>query len=422
MSSLYLGRTTLSHDRVVKSAQRKTLVDTNGRTYDDLVSGALAMNFGYTDSRLAGIVTDYARNLPFLHGRNFASPEIIALSERLSTLHGHGCRVAFGVTGSDAVELALRIAWLYHEAKGERKRRRTLSFGVSYHGSTMAALSHSHFPGAAVYRGFANAGDDHTLGFAYAQGETGVELALDEEARAFLAGDLAEFGSAIIEPVSANAAGCMRVANDSLRMLRDACTRHDIVLIYDEIATSMGRIGSTFFNAQAGEPADISVVSKGLTAGFYPLSAALVSDTIARRFEGTPFHNLLGHTYAGQPVAARLGLEIVDRLANENCLGAIREKGRRIAQLLANSNVFREVRQQGLLLAGDLERVVSASTINRYLLEHGVLALAGERPASNGREMTTFITFAPFFEIREDEIDDSFGHVVELLKAFAHAQ
>ena len=420
MSSAYFGRTTLVHDRVVASAQRKTLVDTSDRTYDDLVSGALAMNFGYTDSRLAGIVGDYAHKLPFLHGRNFASPEMIALAERLSVLRGHACRVAFGVTGSDAIELALRIAWLYHGAKGARKRRRTLSFGVSYHGSTLAALSHSHFPGRAVYRDFADVGNGHTLGFTYSQGETGVELAFDEEARAFLDGDLTEFGSAIIEPVSANAAGCMRISNESLRILRDACSRHDIVLIYDEIATSMGRIGSTFFETQACAPADISVVSKGLTAGFYPLSAALVSDAIASRIEGTSFHNLLGHTYAGQPVAGRLGLEIVDRLTSDNYLDAIRQRGRRIAQLLAASNLFQEVRQEGLLLAGDLERAVSASTVNRYLLEHGVLALSGERPALTGGATTTFVTFAPLFEIGEQEIDESFGRVVDLLKAFAH--
>lgn len=415
MDSRHFPRTNQLVRPSIKSSYRKTLVDASGRQFDDLVSGALVANFGYSQPRLAAIVKQYASGFPFLHGKNFESDEVRQLSTALASIDGGKSRVAYGVTGSDGIELAFRVAWLYQRKNGHIERTGIASLRPSYHGSTFAALQSSCFPAKKQFGHlhFENV----SIGLTVTATERAQELELEQGAADRLAIAATTCAAFVVEPIVANSGGCYRLSAASLALIRRFCDENEIVLIYDAIATSLGRCGTLLLPPSTENP-DISVVSKGLTAGFFPLSAAIIGERIHSRIFASDMHNILGHTYAAQPVAARLALEVLEMLQAPQMLLGIRQAGRSIRDQLLKCGLFGDVRAEGLLIGADfLDPNMNLKTLNDFLLGHGILVLPGECVFADG-STRKYLTLAPFFEIEDGEIDDSIRVLVARLEEF----
>jgi len=217
----------------------------------------------------------------------------------------------------------------------------------------------------------------------------------------------------IVEPISISAAGFMVPPPDYLKRLREICDRHDIVLIYDEIITGFGRLGTMFASEYFGAAPDITCCGKGMSGGYAPLAAILIRDKIARSFYGdeeefVQFHH--GHTFGGNPVACAAGVAVLNEYLERDVVGNAKRQGerlrRRLIELSERFPIIGDVRGAGLLQGIELlkdkpttERPpVAAQTgkaIEREARARGLLLRCGN----------DFAAFAPPLTVTADEID-----------------
>jgi adenosylmethionine-8-amino-7-oxononanoate aminotransferase len=182
----------------------------------------------------------------------------------------------------------------------------------------------------------------------------------------------------IVEPISLSSAGFMVPPPDYLPRLREVCTRHNVVLIYDEIITGFGRLGTMFGSVVVSAPPDITCCGKGMSGGYAPLSAILIRDRVADAFYGEAgerreFHH--GHTFGGNPMACAAGVAAVTQLIDRDIVGNAKRQGDRLGQRLVGLaeryRIIGDVRGAGLLQG--VELVADRDTGARFP--------AGTRPA-----------------------------------------
>jgi len=217
----------------------------------------------------------------------------------------------------------------------------------------------------------------------------------------------------IVEPISISAAGFMVPPPDYLKRLREICDRHDVVLIYDEIITGFGRLGTMFASEYYGAAPDITCCGKGMSGGYAPLAAILIRDKVAKSFYGdeeefVQFHH--GHTFGGNPVACAAGVAVLNEYLERDVVGNARRQGerlrRRLIELSERFPIIGDVRGAGLLQGIELvkdkataERFPAAAkpgkAIEREARARGLLLRCGN----------DFAAFAPPLTVTADEID-----------------
>ncbi|TDB75474.1 aspartate aminotransferase family protein [Micromonospora sp. KC723] len=276
----------------------------------------------------------------------FANDRSLALAERLVALAPDElARVFFTNGGSEGVETAIKFARLYHHHRGEPDRTWIVSRNFAYHGCTYGSGTATGFDG--MHHGIGpelphvvrvaaphpyRAADDRDL--------TDVLLAeLAETIERIGAGNIAAM---IGEPVMGGA-GILVPPADYWPRVRELLTRHGILLIADEVVTGFGRTGAWFDSAVRGMRADMVVLAKGLTSGYAPLGAVLVSDEIAETVAGGDAYLFHGHTYSGHATACAVALANLDLLEQE--------------QLVSRSATVGEWFREALAPLADLPRV-----------------------------------------------------------------
>ena len=342
------------------------LEDFDGRRYLDAVSSWWVNLFGHANPALGAALKDQVDTLEHAIFAGFSHAPAIELAERLVALTPPGLdRVFYADNGSSAVEVALKMSFHYWRNQGRGERRRFISLTNSYHGETLGALALGHVP---LYRETYGPLLMETINvespdcFGREPGESweacslrrfeAMERALEQHAH--------EVCAVIVEPLVQCAAGMRMYHAAWLRRLRDACDRHGVHLIADEIAVGFGRTGTMFACEQAGIAPDFMCLSKGLTGGYLPLSAVLTTDDVYRAFyvdytKLTAF--LHSHSYTGNPLACRVALATLDVFAREPVLERNRATARRMRALaapLADHPAVAEVRQTGMILAVEL--------------------------------------------------------------------
>ncbi len=266
-------------------------------------------------------------------------------------------------SGSEAIEAALKMSRQFHRQSGSPERYKTISFYRSYHGATMGALTSTGWPQLRnPYEPFLTGGiHAHPPIPASCRACTGsCTLGCLAQLRDVIEHEGARTVSAIIvEPVLLTA-GVQALSPEYLRGLRALCDETGVLLIFDEIVTGFGRLGSWFAAEQADVWPDILCVGKGLTSGYAPLSAVLLTEKLGDAFWGEASKGLqyqAGHTFASNPVSAACGLAVIRYIEEHGVLGNVRERGTelesRLRGIAGRYAIVGEVRGRGLLYCLD---------------------------------------------------------------------
>ncbi|HMA25507.1 MAG: adenosylmethionine--8-amino-7-oxononanoate transaminase, partial [Gemmatimonas sp.] len=286
----------------IARAEGAYLFDESGRAILDAISSWWVTLHGHAQPEIAAAIAEQARTLDQVMFAGFTHEPAVRLAEGLTTRAPAGLtRVFYSDDGSTAVEVALKIALQHWQHRGE-PRRLIVALENAYHGDTFGAMSVSA-------RGlFTEPFAEHLFEVARLPDpmEHDVAGALEDLIRS-RGRDIA---AVIVEPMLLGAGGMRVWSADALRALREITTRHDIVLIADEVLTGFGRTGPLFACEHAGISPDLMCLSKGISGGFIPFAATLATETLFEDFRSpdrkrTFFH---GHSYTANPIACAAAL------------------------------------------------------------------------------------------------------------------
>ena len=313
------------------SAAGAWLEDRGGRKFLDGRSGIANMILGYGRDDIAGAMYRQACELPFVCTLRYERPAAVtvAYAEALVKIAPPGLTtVRFTHTGSSAVESALLMARLYQRNRGHNGKVLTVGLRGSYHGSTLATMAAAGQPSLHQLFGPMPEGFVHVP--PPRAGGAGAQSALAE----FEGIDPQRVAAVIMEPVKGLSGQALPAG--WLRQVRAFCTEHDIVLIYDEVFSGIGRMGPMFATEMSGVVPDIMCLSKALTAGYAPLGAVLASDNVYDAFN-KPGRSYFAHGSStdAHPVACAAGLAVLRAIQDEDVLAAGVCTGERIRTGLA---------------------------------------------------------------------------------------
>ncbi len=344
------------------------LYDFDGRRYLDAISSWWVNLFGHCNPTINAALREQLGRLEHVILAGFTHEPVLELSERLVKLLPEGLtRCFYADNGSAGVEVAVKMSYHYWLNRGQPAKRRFITLSNSYHGETLGALSVGD---VALYKQVYQpllldvitvpSPDCYTR----EQGEdweshsrrmfAHMETALERHAH--------EVAAVIVEPL-VQCAGGMRMYHPVwLSMLREACDRHGVHLIADEIAVGFGRTGTLFACEQASIRPDFICLSKGLTSGYLPLSVVVTTEDVYEAFydDYTKLSAFLhSHSFTGNPLACTAALATLDLFASEHVLERNRALATRMARAaapLADHPGVGEVRQTGMILAIEMVR------------------------------------------------------------------
>jgi adenosylmethionine-8-amino-7-oxononanoate aminotransferase len=394
------------------------LYDADGRRYLDAISSWWVNLFGHANARIGAAVSRQLTRLEHVMLAGFTHEPAIELAERLTALAPAGLtRCFYADNGSSAIEVALKMSFHYWRNAGRTSKRRFVTLTNSYHGETLGALAVGHVE---LYREIYQPLLMDVIGvpspdcYGREPGESWEAhsrrmFAPMEEA---LSRHADEVCAVIVEPL-VQCAGNMRMYHPAyLSLLREACDRHGVHLIADEIAVGFGRTGTLFACEQARVSPDFLCLSKGLTGGFLPLSVVLTGEQVYAAFydEYASLRAFLhSHSYTGNPLACTAALATLDIFRDEDVIARNRalasHLGQRAARLEELPHVA-EVRQHGMIVAVELARDGDRHRpfpwqerrglrVYQHALRHEALL----RPIGN------VVYFMPPYVITPDEID-----------------
>ncbi len=354
---------------IIERGEGATLTDIHGNTYLDGVSSLWVTVHGHRHPEIDQAIRDQLDKVAHSTLLGLGNVPAVEFAEALVSVAPPGLtKVFYSDDGSTAVEAALKMAYRYwqHREPGSR-RTRFVSFRGAYHGDTLGGVSvggielfHAAFrpllfqteqvPGPYCYR--------CELELTYPE----CELACAEALGPVLERLAGEVAAVIVEPLVQGAAGMVTAPPGHLRRVRELCDAHGTLLICDEVATGFGRTGTIFACEQEGVSPDILCLAKGITGGYMPLAATLVTEEIYEAFLGpyeaqkTFFH---GHSYTGNPLGCAAGLaslRILQRPSTQAHLKALVERLSAGLERIRTLGHVGEIRQRGLMVGIELVR------------------------------------------------------------------
>jgi adenosylmethionine-8-amino-7-oxononanoate aminotransferase len=378
------------------------LEDFDGNRYIDAISSWWVNLHGHAEPRINAALRDQLETLEHVLLAGFSHEPAVALAERLLRVAPPGlARVFYVDNGSSAVEAAIKMSYHYWRNSGRPQKRRFVTLSNSYHGETLGALAVGD---VALYK---ETYQPLLMPVLTAPSpdcfhrEPGESCAAYSRRRfadmeRLLAAHADEVSAVIIEPLVQCAGGMRMYDPVYLQLLREACDRYRIHLIADEIAVGFGRTGTLFACEQAGITPDILCLSKGLTAGYLPLSVILTGADMYEAFYDdyaklSAF--LQSHSYTGNPLGCRAAIASLDIFAEDDVIARNRDRARLLATAaapLAEHPHVGEVRQRGMILAIELVQDKASRTPYPWqqrrglrVYQHGLANQALLRPLGN---------------------------------------
>ncbi|MEA2680398.1 MAG: beta-alanine--pyruvate transaminase, partial [Candidatus Binataceae bacterium] len=377
--------------RLFVSAKDMHYRTSDGRAVLDGTAGLWCCNAGHSRPKIVEAVQRQIEELDYAPAFQMGHPKAFELANRLVQLTPEGLdHVFFTNSGSEAVDTALKTALAYHQARGQGSRVRLIGRERGYHGSGFGGVSTGGISSNREAFGPLLPGVDHLRHThdpnrnAFSRGipEHGMELADDLERIVSLHG-ASTIAAVIVEPV-AGSTGVLLPAKGYLERLRAICDRHGILLIFDEVITGFGRLGTPFAADYFGVTPDLMTVAKGLTSGVVPMGAMFVTRNLYETFMRGPEHLIEfahGYTYSGHPVACAAALGTLDTYDDEGLLTRAAELepywSDALHSLRGLPHVI-DVRNIGLIGAIELEPMPNAPTKRAFpafleAFENGVL-------------------------------------------------
>ncbi|MFT4713936.1 MAG: beta-alanine--pyruvate transaminase [Candidatus Azotimanducaceae bacterium] len=408
--------------KMIESAQGMHYTTDDGREIIDGTAGLWCCNAGHSRPEILEAVTKQIKKLDYAPSFQLGHPIAFELAERLVELSPDTLdHVFFTNSGSESVDTALKIALAYQQLRGKGQKQRLIGREKGYHGTGFGGISVGGLANNRKFFGNALPTDhmSHTLNpdNAFSRGLPEANPNQLAELESIIAlHDASTIAAVIVEPV-VGSAGVIVPPQGYLKKLREICTAHDILLIFDEVITGFGRIGSAFAAQEFDVVPDIMTTAKALTSGVIPMGAVFVSNEIHETFMKGPenaielFH---GYTYSGHPVAAAAALACLDIYAKDNLFANSKLMSQHFedtAHGLANCANVKDVRNYGLMAAIELNsRPESPGTrafevFNKCFFEKDILI----------RVTADVIALSPPLIASKDEITQLFNRLAEAI-------
>jgi len=339
---------------IVESAEGHELIDVDGHRYLDAISSLWVTTLGHRVPELDQALRDQLDRVAHSTLLGNGNRVVVELTEALAAVVPvDGPHFLFASDGAAAVEQALKIAFQHWANLGVAGRTRYLALGQAYHGDTVGSLS-------------VGAGGFGTDLFDPLRFPVVRAPGYDDPSWALAAAALVDehgpsLAAVVLEPLVQGAAGMLLAEPGAYGPLVEACRRHDVLLICDEVATGFGRTGTLFASEQCGLRPDLLCLGKGLTGGYLPMSATVASQRVFDSFLGpdlserTLYH---GHSFSGNALAAAVALRHLRLLEERDVLASVRQRSATLSRLLdervAGMPAVGAVRQRGLMAGIEL--------------------------------------------------------------------
>jgi beta-alanine--pyruvate transaminase len=347
----------------------------DGRQVLDATAGLWCVNAGHCRPKITEAIREQAGELDYAPAFQLGHPKAFELANRLVDIAPDGLEhVLYTNSGSESVDTALKVAIAYHRAKGNGARFRLIGRERGYHGVNFGGISVGGIVPNRKMFGTLLTGVDHMPhthlpaqnAFTKGEPEHGGDLATELE-RIVTLHDASTVAAVIVEPV-AGSTGVLIPPKGYLQKLRDICTKHGILLIFDEVITGYGRMGTAFGSQYFGVTPDIMVTAKGLTNGVIPMGAVFVTAEIHDAFMNGPEHLIEffhGYTYSGNPIASAAALATLDTYKEEGLFDRARDIApywQEALHSLKDCPHVIDVRNIGLIGAIELEPIAGEPT------------------------------------------------------------
>jgi beta-alanine--pyruvate transaminase len=401
----------------------------DGRRVLDGTSGLWCVNAGHCRTEIADAIARQARELDYAPGFQMGHPMAFEAASRVARIMPPGLdRIFFTNSGSESADTALKIALAYHRARGEGQRHRFIGRERGYHGVGFGGIS---VGGIAANRKPFSAnlmpGVDHlphTLNiaesaFSRGQPQWGAHLA-DELERIVALHDASTIAGVIVEPL-AGSTGVLVPPQGYLERLRAICSRHGLLLIFDEVITGFGRLGAATAAEYFGVKPDIITLAKGINNASVPLGAVAVNrpiyDTVVNAANPDSIELFHGYTYSAHPLAAAATVAALDIYQRDGLFERARSLSGQFehaAHALRGAPHVRDIRNLGLVAGIELESREGRPGSRGYevflrCLERGVLV----------RYTADILAFSPPLIVEPAQIDQLFTTVADVLKGIA---
>ncbi|MDH4414973.1 MAG: aspartate aminotransferase family protein [Rhizobium sp.] len=395
----------------------------DGRQVLDGTAGLWCVNAGHCRPLITEAIREQAGELDYAPAFQLGHPKAFELANRLIDIAPDNmAHVLYTNSGSESVETALKVALAYQRVKGQGSRTRLIGRERGYHGVNFGGISVGGIVSNRKMFGTLLTGVDHMPhthlpaknAFTKGMPEHGGDLA-DELERIVTLHDASTIAAVIVEPVSGST-GVLIPPKGYLQRLRELCTKHGILLIFDEVITGFGRLGAPFAAQYFDVKPDIMVTAKGLTNGVIPMGAVFVTAEIHDAFMTGPEHMIEffhGYTYSGNPIASAAALGTLDTYRDENLLTRAAEIApyweEKLHSLRDCPNVI-DIRNLGLIGAIELKPIDGEPTkraFNAFLNAYNDGLLI--------RTTGDIIALSPPLIITHEQIDELFDKLRKVL-------
>jgi len=413
--------------RMFVAADRMRYTTDDGRSVLDGTAGLWCCNAGHNRPKIVEAIRAQAGELDYAPAFQMGHPKAFEFANRLVAMAPEGFdHVFFTNSGSESVDTALKMALAFHRMRGEAQRTRLIGRERGYHGVNFGGMSVGGIGGNRKMFGQLLPGVDHLRhthdlarnAFSRGQPEHGAEFA-DELERLCTLHDPSTIAAVIVEPM-AGSTGVLIPPKGYLERLRDLCDKHGILLIFDEVITGFGRLGTPFAVDFFGVKPDLFTVAKGMTNGVIPMGGVFVQGKIHDAFMTGPEHLIEfahGYTYSGNPIACAAGIATLDTYAEDGLLTRGAELGGYWADALHSLEGLPhvvDIRNLGLIGAVELEPIAGEPTKRAFscfldAFEHDLLI----------RTTGDIIALSPPLIIEKSDIDELFGKLADVLKRAA---
>jgi beta-alanine--pyruvate transaminase len=417
-----------SKPRLLASASGMYYTTDDGRKILDGTAGLWCCNAGHNHPKITAAIQQQAATMDFAPTFQMGHPKAFEAATALVDIAPKGLnRVFFCNDGSESVDTALKIALAYHRMRGDGLRTKLIGRERGYHGVGFGGVAVGGIAGNRKHFGPALPGVDHMRhpldiaknAFSRGLPEHGAELADEFEQRILALHDPATIAAVIVEPLQGST-GVILPPKGYLQKLRAICDKYGILLIFDEVITGFGRLGTAFGADFFGVVPDMMTCAKGLTNAAVPMGAVVVKQEIHDTFMRTAPENAIeffhGYTYTAHPLACAALIATLEVYKSEQLFeraASMSSYFEDAAHSLKGLPWVKDVRNLGLVCGIELEGVPGKPTaraydvFNKCFWDKGVLI----------RTTGDIIALSPPLVVSKSEIDQIFGAIADVLKA-----
>ncbi|WP_191555881.1 adenosylmethionine--8-amino-7-oxononanoate transaminase [Metabacillus idriensis] len=404
---------------IIAEGKGRKLIDVNGKEYWDGVSSIWLNVHGHNVEELNEAIKQQLEKVAHSTLLGMANVPAILLAEKVINLMPEGLtKVFYSDSGATSVEIAVKMAFQYWQHKGKGNKKQFITMKEAYHGDTLGAVSvgaidlfHKAYssllfdcikiPYPAVYRS------------PFGNSETVIVRESLKELEKLLAERSDEIAALIIEPIVQGASGIIVMPEGYLRGVRELCTKYEVLMIADEVATGFGRTGKMFACEHEHVTPDLLTAGKGLTGGYLPVAITVASEEIYNAFLGdyeeqkTFFH---GHSYTGNPLGCAVAIANLELIEKRNLIQEVEIMSEYLAaQLSAFSQLDHvgDIRQKGFMIG--IELVRNKDTAEPFDWKDRVGVKVCRRARELGmllRPLGNVIVFMPPLAAAKEELDE----------------